>query len=304
MNADSQFKRGWCPIWDVSRNDVWADVLGFTDLSTENREEAIDQAKHLILNLHKDHPEVFADEDITPQEYARELRDAVFSLGGTFRQSHGAANEDVVREIFLEPASDVGYLSYTDQRGDERIDFKGRLEGTNETFAMDVKGGEGQSIGHLLVPDNTDCLTFWMERNSTNTKSPPSRLNEVINRVVRWGVNHDENPAYIVNRDPPAGATTDDGDVIPDVVVFPDEFPSPSNPAPTMPSLTDLRLPEILFDVLVDVDDIHDDRVRKHVWWHELTYRDGRVEKQIYNAYDESITLTTRPIDFERISDV
>jgi len=291
----------------VESNDPWTDILGFTDLSTADREETIDEVKRLIVELGDTHPDVFDSEPITPQEYSRELRDAIFSLGGMFRQSHGANNEDIVRDVFLDPAQEEGYLSYVDQRGEERIDFKGRVQNSGKTFAMDVKGGEGQSIGHLLVPDNTDILMFWMERNSQNTKSPASRLNEVINRVVRWGINHNEHPRYIINRDKPAGAMTDDGHVIPDVIVFPDQYPSQSNPCPEMPLLDDLHFAKILFDVLIDNSDLHDEAVKKHIWWHELHYRaegGGKIDKSIYNAYDETIQLSTRSIDFERISDV
>lgn len=290
----------------METNDPWTDILGFTDLGTVDRENTITEVKRLITELGDEHPEVFDDESITPQDYNRELRDAIFSLGGTFRQSHGADNEGVVRNVFLDPAQDSNMLTYVDQRGDERIDFKGRVKNTGETFAMDVKGGEGQSIGHLLVPSNTDVLTFWMERNSKNTTSPASRLNEVINRVVRWGINHDEHPSYVINRDKPAGAITDDGRVIPDIIVFPTKFPSPSNPDPEMPSLDDLYFPQLLFDILINNDDLHDEGIKKHIWWHELHYRaeNKKVEKRIYNAYDESITLRTHSIDFERISDV
>ena len=291
----------------ADNDDPWTDVLGFTDLGTAEREKTIDEVKRLVESLGDEYPEVFKDEPITPQEYNRELRDAIFSLGGKYRQGHGADNEDIVRDVFLDPAQDAGRLSYVDQRGDERIDFKGRVRDTGQTFAMDVKGGEGQSIGHLLVPGNSDLLIFWSERNSQNTKAPASRLNEVINRVVRWGINHDEHPSHMVIRDEPAGAITDDGRVIPDLIVFPEQFPSPENPDPEMPSLDDLHFGELLYDVLIDNDDLHDEQVRKHIWWHELHYRPedgGTVDKKIYNAFDESIELTTHSIDFERISEV
>lgn len=153
-------------------NDSWTDVLGFTDLGTDDREETLEEVKQLIEHLHEEHPEVFDNESISPQDYNRELRDAIFSLGGPYRQGHGTDNEDIVRDVFLKPAEEQGKLSFVDQRGSERIDFKGRLTDTGETFAMDVKGGEGQSIGHLLVPNNTETLLFWSERNARNTKSP------------------------------------------------------------------------------------------------------------------------------------
>jgi len=97
---------------------------------------------------------------------------------------------------------------------------------------MDVKGGEGQSIGHLLVPSNTEFLAVWSERNARNTKSPAGRLNEVINRIVRWGFNQDEDVAMMIIRDSPAGARTDEGEVIPDIVVFPERFPTPEETHP------------------------------------------------------------------------
>ena len=291
----------------MSDNNPWTDTLGFTDLGTDEREQTLDEVKELIKSLGNEHPEVFEDWDIDAGDYQRELKDAVFSLGGTFRQSHGADNEDIVREVFLEPAEEQGYLSFTDQRGSERIDFKGRLEETGEVFAMDVKGGEGQSIGHLLVPTNTDTLMLWSERNARNTKSPASRLNEVINRAVRWGLNQDEDPRFMIIRDQPAGARTENGRVIPDVVVFPDEYPSPSNPDPEMPALDDLQFIEVLFEVTTDIRDLDDERCLKHIWWHEMQYdgrNGGKIDKNIYNAYDESIELQTQSIDYSRISDV
>lgn len=291
----------------VTDKNPWTETLGFTDLGTDERENTLDEVKTLIKTLGNEHPEIFEELDIDAGDYQRELKDAVFSLGGTFRQSHGADNEDIVRDVFLEPAEERGYLTFTDQRGSERIDFKGRIEDTGEVFAMDVKGGEGQSIGHLLVPANTDILMLWSERNARNTKSPPSRLNEVINRAVRWGLNQEEYPRYMIIRDPPAGARTENGRVIPDVVVFPTEYPSPGNPSPDMPSLDDLHFAEILFDVTTGNGEIRDEECLKHIWWHEMTYEDrdgGKIDKEIYNAYDESIRLRTQAIDFSRISDV
>lgn len=293
--------------WFGDDVDPWTETLGFTDLGTEEREETIEEVKQLIQTLGSEHPEVFEGRNIDPGDYQRELRDAVFSLGGTFRQSHGADNEDVVREVFLEPATEQGHLSFTDQRGSERIDFKGRIEATGETFAMDVKGGEGQSIGHLLVPENTDILIFWSERNARNTKSPSSRLNEVINRAVRWGLNQREDPQYMIIRDPPAGARTEDGRVIPDVVIFPVEYPSPDNPDPSMPTLDQLHFPSILFETTAGIEDIEDEQCQKHIWWHHLRYVDregGLIEKEIYNSFDDHITLQTQSIDYSRVSDV
>jgi hypothetical protein len=285
-------------------NDSWTDVLGFTDLGTEDREETLEEVKQLVENLHDEHPEVFDNESISPQEYNRELRDAIFSLGGKYRQGHGADNEDVVRDVFLRPAEEQGRLSFVDQRGSERIDFKGRLTDTDETFAMDVKGGEGQSIGHLLVPNNTETLIFWSERNARNTKSPPYRLNEVINRAVRWGFNQSEDPSYMVIRDPPAGAVMDDGSIIPDVVVFPEQFPTPSDPDPQLPALDNLHFAEVLFDVLNGTGNLQEDIINKHIWWHDLTYTDGAIDKEIWNEYNNNITLTTHSIEYSRISDV
>jgi hypothetical protein len=291
----------------VTDKNPWTETLGFTDLGTDEREKTLEEVKTLIKTLGSEHPEIFEGLDIDAGDYQRELKDAVFSLGGTFRQSHGVDNEDIVRDVFLEPAEEREYLTFTDQRGSERIDFKGRIEDTGEVFAMDVKGGEGQSIGHLLVPANTDTLMLWSERNARNTKSPPSRLNEVINRAVRWGLNQDEYPRYMIIRDPPAGARTEDGRVVPDVIVFPTEYPCPENPNPDMPSLEDLHFAEILFDVTTDTGDINDEECLKHVWWHEMSYEDrdgGKISKEIYNAYNEGIRLQTQAIDFSRISEV
>lgn len=289
----------------MSDSDPWTDVLGYTDLGTERREVIKAEIKALVRNLAQEHPDIFEDHEISARDYSRNLDTAIHSLDGSIKAKRGKDNEDIVREVFLEPAQEEGLLSFTDQRGSERIDFKGTLD-TGETFAMDVKGGEGQSIGHLLVPSNADVLSLWSERNSRNTTSPASRLNEVINRAVRWSLNQSEDLSIMVVRDEPAGARTDEGRVIPDVVVFPTEFPTPDNPKPAMPDVADLEFAQTVFETLTGNGDLHSDERQKHVWWHELEYRAEREEiaKEIYNSYDNDITLATRSVEFERISEV
>lgn len=292
----------------VTDSDPFTDVLGFTDLGTDEREAIKREVKDLIWELGERHPEIFADKPISPTDYQREVDTAIHSLDGSIKARRGTDNEDIVRKIFLEPAKERGYLTFVDQRGDERIDFKGRVLSSDEAFSMDVKGGEGQSIGHMLVPSNTDLLTVWSERKSRNTKSPASRLNEVINRPVRWAINHGHDLSLMVIRDPPSGARTDDNQVIPDVVVFPEQFPTPANRKPDLPAVTDIALLEIVFDVLTGDGNVNSEQNRKHLWWHELEYVERQssavVEKEIYNAYDEDITLPTQTVQFERISDV
>ncbi len=295
--------------WKDDRgHNVWTDDLGFTDLGTDRREEIKEEAKKLIWNLGEEHPDIFEDKPISPVDYQREVDTAIHSLDGSIKAKRGTDNETIVRDVFLDPAKEKGYLDYIDQRGDERIDFKGRVLTNDDAFSMDVKGGEGQSIGHLLVPSNTDILTIWSERRSRNTKSPDRRLNEVINRPVRWAINHGHSLSLMIIRDPPGGARTDDNKVIPDVVVFPTEFPSPENPNPEFPELVDIDLLEIIFEVLTGDGDVNAEQNQKHIWWHDLDYVDqngeGIVKKEIYNAYDNSIKLGTHSIKFERISDV
>lgn len=289
------------------KDDPWTDELGFTNLATDEREEKLEAIKELIRNLPERHPDIFEEEAISAGDYQRELKDAVFSLGGVLRQQHGADNEDTVKDVFLNPAQERGFLTFTDQSGGERIDFKGRLD-DGTAWAMDVKGGEGQSIGHLLVPSNTEFLTVWSERNARNTKSPAGRLNEVINRIVRWGFNQDEDVAMMVIRDPPAGARTDEGEVIPDIVVFPEEFPTPSNTHPSMRNLDTLHFAEALYQTLIGQGDLYSATVQKHIWFHELYLEDSgdgyQVKKNIYNAYNNDIQLRTRNIDYSRISNV
>lgn len=289
-------------------DDPWTDTLGFTDLGTEEREETIDQIKTFLLTLGDRHPEIFERESFSLADFRREVKPALFSLGGELRQQHGASSEETVKEVFLDPAQAANRLKYQDPRGAERIDFTGRLTQTNETFALDVKGGEGQSIGHLLVPANTDTLVLWSERNARNTKSPASRLNEVINRAVRWGFNQDKDVTAMVNRDEPAGARMDDGTVIPDTVVFPEYFPTPNRPDPPMQNLDELHFAEVLYETVIGEADLFSDHVQKHLWFHELYLEEEpagpMVQKRIYNAYDNSIELQTQSIDYERISDV
>lgn len=288
-------------------DSVWTDELGFVNLGTSDRETHKAETKRIIQNLPQDHPEIFQDEPIDPADYEAIFETSIHSIDGDIKANRGTENEDRVRELFLEPASEEGYLTYQDQSSEERVDFKGRLT-AGEAWAMDVKGGEGQSIGHLLVPSNTDLLVVWSHRKSDNTTTPASRLNEVINRMVRWGFNQDEDPDLMVLYDPPAGARTDDGEVIPDIVVLPEELPTPDNPNPDMKDPTEMEFPRILYDITIGNGDLESEEIQKHIWFHELWMDDpssGIIQKKIYNSYfGEEVSLSTRSIQFDRISDV
>lgn len=123
----------------MSNSDPWTDVLDYTDLGTERREVVKREIKELIQNLAQEHPDIFEEHDHSSQDYSRNLDTAIHSLDGSIKAKRGKDDEDIVREVFLEPAQDEGLLSFTDQRGSERIDFKGTLN-TGDAFAMDVKG--------------------------------------------------------------------------------------------------------------------------------------------------------------------
>jgi hypothetical protein len=291
----------------VPTDEVWTDELGFVNLGTSERETHKEETKSLMRNLPQEHPEVFEGTPIDPADYEAIFETAIHSIDGDIKASRGTENEDRVKQLFLEPGAKNGHLSYQDQRGEERVDFKGRLT-NDKAWAMDVKGGEGQSIGHLLVPSNTELLVVWSHRKSDNTTTPDSRLNEVINRMVRWGFNQDEDPDLMVIYDPPAGARTEDGEVIPDVVVLPENLPSPDDPNPPMREPTEMEFLRVLYGVTIGNDDLESEEIQKHIWFHDLWMEEpssGRVQKRIYNShFGEDVSLQTQSIDFDRISEV
>ena len=75
-----------------------------------------------------------------------------------------------------------------------------------------------------------------------------------------------------------------------------------------MRNLDDLHFAEILYQTLIDEDDLLSDTVKKHVWYHDLHIEESKdgyqVKKRIYNAYDSSLQLRTRTIAYSRISNV
>jgi hypothetical protein len=75
-----------------------------------------------------------------------------------------------------------------------------------------------------------------------------------------------------------------------------------------MRNLDDLRFAEVRYQTLISEQDLYSATVQKHIWFHELSLEETgggyRVEKNIYNAFDNDIGLRTRSIDYSRISDV
>ncbi|EMA40166.1 hypothetical protein C446_07529, partial [Halobiforma nitratireducens JCM 10879] len=79
-------------------DDLWTDDLGYIDLATDERKQLKSDTKDLLWNLHEKHPEIFDSEPLEPSDYKRMRKDALFSIGGRLRQTHGADNEDKVEQ--------------------------------------------------------------------------------------------------------------------------------------------------------------------------------------------------------------
>ncbi|WP_440007699.1 hypothetical protein [Halomicrococcus sp. SG-WS-1] len=296
----------WKDHLNPSNVDPWTDDLGYTNLEEELfTTELKEEAKAILLTLHEEHPEIFEEWEMTPEEYGRIVRLAVASYDGTEKSTGGIESEQRVEQDFLAAAEAAGYLTY--QEGSyQQIDFEGTFTNLSETFLMDAKGGEGNSLTTADFSIDKDRSIVWSELTTGRDIKPSSRLSKIISRVVKDALDEDEHTiSYIVLRDHVAGPGTtynSDDAPYPDIVVLPEQLPmSPGEHRKAELTDENKAFIKMVFDVLCGIDDITSEIVQKRIWLHDLHYRDpdehaNPVKKNLYNYYRNDLTITTSSI--------
>jgi hypothetical protein len=170
---------------------------------------------------------------------------------------------------------------------------------------MDTKGGEGNSENNFDAPDSTDRVIIWSELTVGNDQKPSKRVGSVISRIVKEALDEDQHSvSYIVIRDHVAGPGTEhtsEADPYPDIVILPEELPmEPGEEKRAEVTDKNEKFVRMVYDTLFGITDIHRKTVEKRLWLHDLVWQDTDnsrpVQKRLYNKYDPTIEITTRPI--------
>ena len=132
------------------------------------------------------HPEVLEQHGIRPDDYKGGLvfRSAVESIRGSFIASSTPQREALVADV-LENLQQHGAIHHYEQSGSQRrYDFTVQLERDPDVFAaLEVKGGEGNSINISERPLWATEFGVWCHLNGAIVNQPAHGAHSVINRL-------------------------------------------------------------------------------------------------------------------------
>jgi hypothetical protein len=249
-------------------------------LPCHNEERIIKQIRptiHLLSNLDELHPEVLRQHAIEPDDYKKGLvfRSAIESIRGSFIASSTAGRQGMVKSV-LEGLLQQSYIADYEQTSSRyRHDFAIGIERNPDYFAaLEVKGGEGNSINISERPMWAREFAVWCHLDGAVVNQPAHGAHAIINRLnnelfkrrklvdtlfikdILCGTRARPCPKYI-------GRETDTGfHTAPDVFLFPQRAPSLDEPEPPVHTLQSVRLPAQILRFF----DVGEDDLSKHIW--------------------------------------
>ena len=231
----------------------------------------------LLTNMDTLHPDVLRQHSIEPADYKNGLvfRSAVESIRGTFIASSTTGREGLVKDVLENLRQRKRIADYGQSSGSGRYDFTVSLERDPDFFAaLEVKGGEGNSINISERPLWAKEFGVWCHLDGAIVNQPEHGAHSIINRLtnelvrrhklvdvlffkdILCGTRTRPCPKY-PGREDKTGLTT-----APDVFLFPQRIPSLDDPEPPIHTLDTLRLPRLILELF----GVRVASWQKHVW--------------------------------------
>lgn len=247
-------------------------------------------AINLLTNMDELHPEVLRQHNIEPADYKGGLvfRSAIESIRGSFIASSTTGRQGMVKTVLegLLQSSRISDYEQTSSR--YRHDFAVSIERNPDYFAaLEVKGGEGNSINISERPMWAREFGVWCHLDGAVVNQPAKGAHAIINRLnnelfkrsklvdvlffkdVLCGTRARPCPKY-------PGQETETGLLTaPDVFLFPQRPPSIDDPEPPVHTMQSLRLPAKILH-LFNVEEVEQSR---HVWEVHMKYTEVGVGK-------------------------
>lgn len=237
----------------------------------------VPNAIDLLINMDVSHPNILLEHDIQPTDYRHGLvfRSAIESIRGTFIASSTTGREGLVGDI-LENMRQKGMVADYKRTGtSRRYDFTVVLERDPDyIIALEVKGGEGNSINISERPLWAKEFCVWCHLDGAIVNQPGYGAHSIINRLTNELVRRQKPADALFFKDILCGTRTRPCPkypnrketighlVAPDIFLFPMRVPTLDDPDPPVHTLKTLKLPSKMLD-LFDVD--HESR-NEHVW--------------------------------------
>lgn len=249
-------------------------------LPCRHEERIIEQVQptiDLLTNMDVLHPDVLLQHKIQPANYKSGLvfRSAVESIRGTFIASSKTGREGLVDDVLENLSQRARIAGYSKSGGSRRYDFSVAVERDPDYFAaIEVKGGEGNSINISERPLWAKEFGVWCHLDGAIVNQPAHGAHSIINRLtnelvirrklvdvlffkdILCGTRARPCPKY-PHREDTIGLET-----APDVFLFPQRIPSLNDPNPPVHTMSDLKLPQLILELFA----VPPTQQAKHIW--------------------------------------
>lgn len=231
----------------------------------------------LLTNIDVLHPDILLQHAIQPEDYKKGLvfRSAIESIRGTYIASSTTGREGLIKDV-LENFLQRGRISgYTQGRSRERYDFTVVLERNPDYFAaIEVKGGEGNSINISERPLWAKEFGVWCHLDGAIVNQPAHGAHSIVNRLTNELVRRHKLVDVLFFKDLLCGTRTrpcpkypgHEDDIglraAPDIFLFPEHIPSLDDPEPPIHTLNSLRLSGLILELF----DVAPAEQHKHIW--------------------------------------
>jgi hypothetical protein len=139
----------------------------------------------LLTNLDELHPDVLLQHNIQPIDYKSGLvsRSAIESIRGSFIVSSTTGREGLVNDVLENLRQRSRIADYKHNRSSKRFDFEVVVE-PDYFAALEVKGGEGNSINISDRPVWAKEFGIWNHLDGAIVNQPASGAHSINNRLT------------------------------------------------------------------------------------------------------------------------
>jgi hypothetical protein len=255
----------------------------------------VEPTVELLRDLDLLHPDVLKDHSIEPPDYRDGLvfRSAVESIRGQFIASSNTGRQGLVKDV-LDGLANRGYVAEYEQSSSRaRYDFTVMVSRSPEYFvALEVKGGEGNSINISERPLWAREFCVWCHLDGAIVHQPADGAHSIINRLTNELVRRGKQVDALLFKDVLCGTRTrpcpkyeENAEAIglraaPDIFLFPQRVPSAEDPEPPTHTLETLRFPGLVLAIF----GIEPSERPRHVWEVNVSVArldDGRLRRVV-----------------------
>jgi hypothetical protein len=262
----------------------------------------------LLTDLDTLHPDILVQHAIQPSDYKSGLvfRSAIESIRGSFIASSTKGREGLVGDVLENLYQRDHIARYEHSSSRQRYDFTVVIERDPDYFtAIEVKGGEGNSINISERPIWAKEFAVWCHLDGAVVNQPAHGAHSIVNRLTNELVRRGKRVDALFFKDMLCGTRTRPCPKYPgceetiglksspDIFLFPQSIPTLDDPEPPIHTLDTLRLPKLVLNLF----GIEPSEYSSHLWQVHIKLvelPDSRRRREIKVHHQESIVAESK----------